>query len=66
VATVIAHRYGRHRWVPFVAYGAATLIGFSRVTTQAHFPSDVFLGAALGFAVAQFDVLHAPAFGLGH
>ena len=61
VATVIAGRYGkRHRWVPFVAYGAAGVIGFSRVTLQAHFPSDVFLGAALGYAVARFDVLRAP------
>jgi membrane-associated phospholipid phosphatase len=66
VATVIAHRYRSHRWVPFVAFGAASLIGFSRITTQAHFPSDVFLGAALGYAVAQFDVLREPAFGLGH
>jgi membrane-associated phospholipid phosphatase len=61
VATVIAGRYGRrHRWVPFVAYGAAGLIGFSRVPLQAHFPSDVFLGAALGYAVARFDVLRGP------
>jgi membrane-associated phospholipid phosphatase len=67
VATVIASRYGKgHRWVPFVAYGAAALIGFSRISLQAHFPSDVFLGAALGFAVAQFDVLHAPGFGPLH
>jgi membrane-associated phospholipid phosphatase len=67
VATIIASRYGkRHRWVPFAAYGAAAVIGFSRVTTQAHFPSDVFLGAALGFAVAQFDVLRAPGYGPVH
>jgi membrane-associated phospholipid phosphatase len=67
VATVIASRYGkRHRWVPFLAYGTAAVIGFSRVTTQAHFPSDVFLGAALGFAVAQFDVLRAPGYGPVH
>jgi membrane-associated phospholipid phosphatase len=64
VATVIAGRYGkRHRWVPFVAYGVAGVIGFSRITNQAHFPSDVFLGAALGYAVAQFDVLRAPGYG---
>jgi membrane-associated phospholipid phosphatase len=43
-----------------VAYGVAGLIGFSRVPLQAHFPSDVFLGAALGYAVARFDVLRAP------
>jgi membrane-associated phospholipid phosphatase len=64
VATVIAGRYGkRHRWVPYVAYGVAGVIGFSRITNQAHFPADVFLGAALGYAVAQFDVLRAPGFG---
>jgi len=27
------------------------------VTTGAHFPSDVFIGAATGFAIARFDVL---------
>ena len=57
IATVFAHRYRRHRWVPWVAYGAAGAISFSRVTTQAHFPSDVFLGAALGFTITQFTVL---------
>lgn len=57
VATVFAHRYGHHRWVPWVAYGAASVISFSRVTNQAHFPSDVFLGAALGFTISEFAVL---------
>jgi len=57
VATVFARRYRRHRWIPFVAYGLASVISFSRVTTGAHFPSDVFLGAALGYAIARFDVV---------
>jgi len=57
IATVFAHRYRQHRWVPWVAYGVAATIGFSRLTTQAHFPSDVFLGAALGYSIARFDVL---------
>lgn len=58
VATVIARRYGRnHHWVPWVAYAMAGTIGFSRITLQSHFPSDVFLGAALGYSVARFDVL---------
>jgi len=57
VATVVALRYGRHRWVPWVAYGAATAISLSRVSTRAHFPSDVFLGAALGYSIARFEVL---------
>jgi len=57
VATVIAHRYRDHRWVPWVAYGAATLVGFSRLTQQAHFPSDVFAGAALGYFISRDVVM---------
>jgi membrane-associated phospholipid phosphatase len=58
VATVMSRRYGKtHRWVPFVAYGLAATVGLSRVTTLAHFPSDVFLGAALGYSVSRFAVL---------
>jgi membrane-associated phospholipid phosphatase len=58
VATIFAHRYREHRWIPYVAYGVAAAISFSRITTGAHFPSDVFFGAATGFAIARFDVLH--------
>lgn len=57
VATVIAHRYRQHRWVPLAAYGFATVVGCSRVTTSAHFSSDVFVGAALGYTIAGFGVL---------
>ena len=57
IATVIARRYRKHRWVPWVAYGAAAVISFSRITIQSHFPSDVFLGAAIGYTVARYDVL---------
>src|SRR5271154_5883366 len=46
VATVVARRYGNQRWVPYVAYGMAALVGFSRLSLSAHFLSDVFLGAA--------------------
>lgn len=57
IATVFARRYGRHRWVPWVAYGAACLVGFSRITLQAHFPSDVFAGAAFGYVISRYTVL---------
>jgi membrane-associated phospholipid phosphatase len=57
IATVVARRYGNHRWVPFVAYGAAALVGFSRVSSAAHFASDTFMGAALGYSIARFTVL---------
>lgn len=57
VATVVACRYRHHRWVPWLAYGFATAVSFSRVTTSAHFPSDVFLGAALGYTITRYQVL---------
>jgi membrane-associated phospholipid phosphatase len=57
VAAVVARRYPRHRWVPWVAYGAAALVGFSRISLQAHFPSDIFAGAALGYSIGHFVVL---------
>jgi membrane-associated phospholipid phosphatase len=57
IATVVDERYRHHRWVPWVAYGLAAAISFSRVPTFAHFPSDVFLGAALGYTITRFDVL---------
>ncbi|MEQ1472905.1 MAG: phosphatase PAP2 family protein [Candidatus Acidiferrum sp.] len=57
VATIFARRYRDHRWVPYVAYAAATAIAFSRVTAGAHFPADVFLGSSLGYVIARYDVL---------
>jgi PAP2 superfamily len=61
IATIFAERYSKHhRWVPWVAYATAATIGFSRITLQAHFPSDVFLGAALGYSVSRFAVLGGP------
>jgi membrane-associated phospholipid phosphatase len=61
VATVVATRYRNHRWVPWVMYGMATAVSFSRVTTLAHFPSDIFLGGALGYTITRFEVLRPRA-----
>jgi membrane-associated phospholipid phosphatase len=57
VATIISRRYRNHRWVPFVAYAAAATVGFSRVTLNAHYLSDVFAGGALGYSISRFAVL---------
>jgi membrane-associated phospholipid phosphatase len=57
VATVVAVRYRKHRWVPWAVYGMATAISLSRITSSAHFPSDVFLGSALGYAITRYQVL---------
>ena len=57
VATIVARRYGSHRWIPYVSYGMAALVGFSRLTLSAHFVSDVFVGDALDYSVSRFAVL---------
>ena len=57
IATVVARRYGNHRWVPFAAYGLAAAVGFSRLSLSAHFLSDVFVGSALGYSISRFTVL---------
>lgn len=57
IATVFERRYRDHKWVPLVAYGVATLIGFSRITLQSHFPSDVFIGSAIGYTVGRYVAL---------
>lgn len=57
VATVVAHRYSNHKWVPVLAYGMATVISLSRITGQEHFPSDVFVGAVVGYTTAEYASL---------
>ncbi len=56
LATVIAENYKSHLWVPITCYGLATLTGLSRLTEDAHWLSDVFLGAVIGYAVGKMVV----------
>ncbi len=57
IATVVARRYRNHRWVPYVAYGAAALVAFSRLPLGAHYVSDTFMGGALAYSIGRFAVL---------
>jgi membrane-associated phospholipid phosphatase len=57
VATVVASRYKEHRWLPYVAYGAATFLSLTRLPDRAHFASDIFFGAAMGYGISHFIVL---------
>jgi membrane-associated phospholipid phosphatase len=57
VATVVSGRYRSHRWIPWVAYGTATLLSLTRLPDQAHFPSEIFIGAALRYSIGHFVVL---------
>lgn len=48
-ATVYAMEYKDKPWVPILSYGAASLIGASRITQNAHWTTDVLTGAMLGY-----------------
>ncbi len=56
IATVVAERASEKRWVAPVAYGLAGLVSASRISLRAHFPSDVFVGASLGFLIGRYVV----------
>ncbi len=53
IATVFASAYSETIWVPIVAYTIASGVGLSRIYDNKHWASDVFIGAALGFAVGK-------------
>ncbi len=48
VASVIAEEYDNYI-VPPLAYGAAAITGYNRMQHNAHWASDVFVGAAIGY-----------------
>jgi membrane-associated phospholipid phosphatase len=52
----------RKPWVTAAAYGAATLVGWSRVYADEHWASDVALSAVAGAAIGHLSVrlLHGP------
>jgi len=64
VAGVVAHEYSG-TLPKIMAYGLATLVDLSRVKARQHFPSDVFIGSAIGNLVGQniFSRHHDPALG---
>lgn len=53
VATVVATSYHQTIWGPLICYSLAGLVAASRVYQNDHWFSDVFIGAALGFAIGK-------------
>lgn len=66
VAGVIAHEYPGPL-TSTLAYGLASVISSSRVTAKQHFPSDVLIGSAIGYLIAQevYRHHHDPELGGG-
>jgi membrane-associated phospholipid phosphatase len=56
VATVIAKQYKDKKIIPVICYTLASGVGLSRLTEDAHWMSDVIIGAALGYSIGNFVV----------
>ncbi|MEJ2368091.1 MAG: phosphatase PAP2 family protein [Acidobacteriota bacterium] len=53
LATMFATEYRGRRWVPPLAYTLASLTALSRINSNAHWASDVFVGSALGYFMSK-------------
>jgi membrane-associated phospholipid phosphatase len=53
VAGIVGHEYP-NPFVKFAAYGLATAISASRIQAKQHFPSDVFVGGAIGWLTSAY------------
>ena len=56
-ATTLSEIYGDSPWVSYASYSVASVVAVSRVTEQAHWISDCFVGGLIGYFSTQL-VLH--------
>lgn len=57
-AAVVAHRYPRNKWVKCGAYAFATGVSLSRYPAKKHYPSDILIGATLGYVTGTYLAEH--------
>lgn len=57
-ASAIAHEYPHNRWVKWGAYALATGVSFARYPAKKHFPSDIVVGAAIGYLTGTYLSTH--------
>lgn len=57
-AAVVAHRYPRNKWVKWSAYALATGVSLSRYPAKKHYPSDILIGATLGYVTGTYLAGH--------
>jgi membrane-associated phospholipid phosphatase len=56
IASVLASRYPDNPWVKYGSYGLATAVSLARVTGQNHYPSDIAVGAILGYLIGHYVI----------
>jgi hypothetical protein len=57
-AAVVAHRYPKNLWIKWGAYALATGVSLSRYPAKKHFPSDILIGATLGYVAGTYLAGH--------
>jgi hypothetical protein len=57
-ASVVAHRYPHNFWLKVGVYGLATGVSLARIGGQKHFPSDVLVGATIGYITGTYLTDH--------
>lgn len=58
-AAAIAHRYPHKPWVVWGSYGLATALSVARLPSKKHYPSDILVGAAIGYVTGTYIGNHA-------
>ena len=57
-AAVMAHRYPQNKWLKWGSYALATGVSLSRYPAKKHFPSDILIGATLGYVTGTYLAGH--------
>jgi len=55
---VVAHRYPQKKWLKWSAYALAAGVSLSRYPAKKHFPSDILMGATLGYVTGNYLAGH--------
>ncbi len=58
-ASILAGMYADKPWVGVITYSLAGIASISRVYGEKHWPSDVFIGAALGYGIGKLILRNA-------
>ena len=53
-AAVVAHRYPQKKWLKWSMYALAAGVSLSRYPAKKHFPSDILMGATLGYVTGTY------------
>jgi membrane-associated phospholipid phosphatase len=57
-ASTVAHRYPHNPWIKWGAYALASGVSMARYPAKKHYPSDILVGAALGYVTGSYMADH--------